>query len=86
MFEHDRSLVYQEILLDALANNKFGFQKQDVLPLFVKYQTKRQILIDIFSFFTYVLQFPTLFYLRRLQKSNFALEPKEMRSLIPDSR
>lgn len=66
----DRSIIFKETL-DASINKEFGFQEQDILPLFVKYQSKRQILIDIFSFFTYVLQLPTQLHLRRLQNSNF---------------
>lgn len=66
----DRSIIFRETL-DASINQEFGFQEQDILPLFMKYQSKRQILIDIFSFFTYVLQLPTQLHLRRLQNSNF---------------
>ena len=66
----DRSTIFKETL-DASINQEFGFQEKDILPLFVKYQSKRQILIDIFSFFTYVLQLPTQLHLRRLQNSNF---------------
>ena len=67
----DRSIIFKETLLDAAISNEFGFKEPDILPLFVKYQSKRQILINIFSFLTYVVQLPTRFYLRRLQNSNF---------------
>jgi hypothetical protein len=67
----DRSIIFKQTLLDAAISNEFGFKEQDILPLFVKYQSKRQILIDIFSFLTYVVQLPTQFYLRRLRNSNF---------------
>ncbi len=66
----DRSIIFKETLLDASSRNKFGFQEKDILPLFNKYQSKRQILINFVSFLTYVLQMPTLFYLRRLRQSN----------------
>ena len=66
----DRSIIFRETL-DASINKEFGFQEKDILPLFLKYQSKRQILIDTFSFFTYILQLPTQLHLRRLQNSNF---------------
>ena len=69
----DRSTIFKQVLLDASIENKFGFQEQDILPLFVKYHSKRQIIIDLFSFSTYVLQLPTKFYLRRLQKKQVVL-------------
>ena len=72
--ERDRSIVFKETLLDAAIKNEFGFQERDILPLFVKYQSKRQIIIDIFSFLTYVVQLPTQFYLRRLRNNNFVLK------------
>lgn len=71
MFNSDRSTIFKQVLLDASVENKFGFQEQDILPLFVKYHSKRQIIIDLLSFSTYVLQLPTKFYLRRLQKNKF---------------
>lgn len=64
----DRSTIFKEVLLHTLTENNFGFQEKDILPLFTKYQSKRQIIIDLVSFFTYVLQLPTYFYLRRLQR------------------
>lgn len=73
MFKSDRSTIFKEVLLDASIENRFGFQERDILPLFVKYHSKRQIIIDLFSFLTYVVQLPTKFYLRRLQKNKFAL-------------
>ena len=73
MFD-DRSIIFRETL-DASINQEFGFQEKDILPLFVKYQSKRQILISIFSFFTYILQLPTQFHLRRLQNSKFIIFP-----------
>ncbi|HEY9768169.1 MAG TPA: hypothetical protein V6C71_06610 [Coleofasciculaceae cyanobacterium] len=66
----DRSIIFQETLLDASIKNKFGFQEKDILPLFNKYQSKRQILINFVSFLTYVLQLPTLLYLRLFKKNN----------------
>lgn len=72
----DRSTIFKQVLLDASIENKFGFQERDILPLFVKYHTKRQIIIDFFSFSTYVLQLPTKFYLRRLQKNKLVLNRK----------
>ena len=72
--DRDRSTIFKEILLDAALKNEFGFKEQDILPLFIKYQSKRQILIDLISFLTYVVQLPTRFYLRRAHKSKFALE------------
>ncbi|MGF1590716.1 MAG: hypothetical protein ACFCU7_16030 [Pleurocapsa sp.] len=71
----DRSMIFKETLLDASSKNKFGFQEKDILPLFEKYQSKRQILINFVSFLTYVLQMPTLFYLRRLNRSNTIYDP-----------
>ena len=71
MFKSDRSITFKETLLDAAIKNEFGFKEQDILPLFAKYQSKRQILIDLLSFSTHVVQLPTRFYLRRLQNSNF---------------
>lgn len=73
---NDRSIIFRETL-DASINKEFGFQEKDILPLFLKYQSKRQILIDTFSFFTYILQLPTQLPLRRLQNSN--LMPKRDR-------
>ena len=70
----DRSILFKEILLDASIKNEFGFKEQDILPLFLKYQSKRQVLIDILSFFTYIFQLPTLFYLRRFHKNKYILE------------
>lgn len=70
MFKSDRSIIFKETLLDASIKNKFGFQEKDILPLFNKYQSKRLILINFVSFLTYVLQLPTLLYLRRLRKNN----------------
>ena len=70
----DRSIVFKETLVDAAINNEFGFKEQDILPLFLKYQSKRQILIDIFSFLTYVVQLPTRFYLQRLRNRNLVLK------------
>lgn len=78
MFKSDLSTVFRQTLLDASVNNQFGFQEKDILPLFLKYQSKRQILIDVFSFLTYVLKLPTLFYLRRLRNSN--LMPQKNRA------
>ena len=75
----ERSITFKETLLDAAIKNEFGFKEQDILPLFVKYQSKRQILIDLFSFLTYVVQLPTRFYLRRLQNSNFVLKNNRAR-------
>lgn len=72
--DDDRSIIFKEILLDAALENEFGFKEQDVLPLFVKYQSKRQILIDLISFLTYVVQLPTRLYLRRMRKSKFVLD------------
>ena len=72
--DRDRSITFKETLLDAAINNEFGFKEQDVLPLFVKYQSKRQIIIDLLSFLTYVVQLPTRLYLRRLRNSNFVLQ------------
>ena len=74
MFNSDRSILFKETLLDAAIKNEFGFKEQDILPLFTKYQSKRQILVDILSFLTYVVQLPTRFYLRRLRNSNFVLK------------
>lgn len=68
MFKFDHSTIFKETVIDALIQNEFGFQEKDILPLFSKYQNKRQILIDIFSFFTYVLQLPTQLYLKKLRK------------------
>ena len=70
MFKRDRSILFKKTLLDASIKNEFGFQEQDILPLFLKYQSKRQIIINIVSFMTYVVQLPTQFYLRRLQRGN----------------
>ena len=70
MFERDRSIIFKEILSNASIKNELGFKEQDILPLFVKYQNKRQVLIDLFSFLTYVLKLPTQVYLRRLQRKN----------------
>lgn len=67
----DRSNIFKETLLDAAINNEFGFKEEDILPLFAKYQSKRQIIIDILSFSTYVVQLPTQFHLRRSRNSNF---------------
>ena len=78
VLHRDRSIIFKETLLDAAMKNKFGFKEQDILPLFAKYQSKRQILIDILSFLTYVVQLPTQFYLRRSQNSSFV--PKENRA------
>ena len=75
----DRSTIFKNTLLDAALKNEFGFKEQDILPLFVKYQSKRQILIDIVSFLTFVAQLPTRFYLRRLRKSKFVLNPTQSR-------
>ena len=77
--DRDRSIAFKETLLDAAIKNEFGFKEQDILPLFVKYQSKRQILIDLFSFLTYVVQLPTRFYLRRLRNSNFVLKNNRAR-------
>ena len=74
MFKSDRSTIFRETLLDASIKNKFGFQEQDFLPLFIKYQSKRQIMLDVLSFLTYVLQLPTHFYLRRWRNSIFVLK------------
>ena len=74
MFKSDRSIIFKETLLDAAIKNECSFKEQDVLPLFVKYQSKRQFLIDILSFLTYVVQLPTRFYLWRLRDSNFVLK------------
>lgn len=71
MFKSDRSTIFRQTLLDAALNNQLGFQEKDILPLFLKYQSKRQILLNVFSFLTYVLKLPTLFYLKRLRNSNF---------------
>ncbi len=76
MFKCDRSIIFKETLLDASIKNEFGFQERDILPLFLKYQSKRQILINIVSFMTYVVQLPTQFYLRRLQRSNTVYQPR----------
>ena len=65
----DRSIIFKDVLLNASVENEFGFQEKDILPLFVKYQSKRQLIIDVVSFLTYVLQLPTHFYLRRLQRN-----------------
>ncbi len=75
MFKRDRSILFKETLLDASLKNEFGFQEQDILPLFLKYQSKRQILINIVSFMTYVVQLATQFYLRRLQRGNTVYQP-----------
>ena len=74
MLNSDRSIIFKETLLDAALKNEFGFKEQDILPLFVKYQSKRQILIDIISFLTYVVQLPTQFYLRRLHRRKLITE------------
>ena len=76
---HDRSIIFKKTLLDAALKNEFGFKEQDVLPLFLKYQSKRQIAIDIISFLTFVAQLPTRFYLRRLRKRKFVLNPSQSR-------
>ena len=72
----DRSIVFQETLLDALQKNPLNFQESDILPLFLKYRRNRQILIDLVSFLTYVLRLPTQIYLRRLRNSKFV--PKDL--------
>ena len=72
----DRSIVFRETLLDALQKNQFSFQESDILPLFLKYQRNRQLLIDLVSFLTYVLRSPTQIYLRRLRNSQFV--PKDL--------
>ena len=76
---HDRSIIFKETLLDAALRNEFGFKEQDILPLFVKYQSKRQILIDIISFLTYVVRLPMRFQLRRLRKDKYVLKPSQSR-------
>ncbi|WP_319419380.1 hypothetical protein [Pleurocapsa sp. FMAR1] len=76
MLKSDRSIIFKETLLHASIKNEFGFQEQDILPLFLKYQSKRQTLINVVSFMTYVVQLPTQFYLRRLQRSNTVYQPK----------
>lgn len=73
---NDRSIIFKETL-DTSINQEFGFQEKDILPLFMKYQSKRQILISIFSFFTYILQLPAQFHLRRLQNSKFILSKSD---------
>jgi hypothetical protein len=50
MFKKDSSIIFKKILLQASLENEFGFKEADILPLFVKYQRKRQLLINIFSF------------------------------------
>ena len=75
----DRSIIFKETLLDAALKNEFGFKEQDILPLFVKYQSKRQILIDIISFLTYIVQLPMRFQLRRLRKDKYVLKPSQSR-------
>ena len=75
----DRSIIFKETLLDAALKNEFGFKEQDILPLFVKYQSKRQILIDIVSFLTYVVRLPMRFQLRRLRKDKYVLKPSQSR-------
>ena len=73
MFNQDRSVVFKEILLDASARNPLSFKERDLVPLFDKYQRNRQFLINLISFCTYVLQLPTLPFLRRKRDSNFML-------------
>ena len=79
MFNQDRSVVFKEILLDASFKNPFGFQERDLIPLFNKYQRNRQFLINIISFCTYVLQLPTLPFLRRRRDSNFMLSDRKFK-------
>lgn len=79
MFNRDSSIIFKEILLDASAQNPLGFQEGDFQPLFNKYQRNRQILINIISFCTYVLQLPTLFFLRRRRHSSFALSVRKFK-------
>ena len=69
----DFSSVFKEILLDASVKNEFGFKERDILPLFLKYQNKRQFISNILSFFTYVFQLPTLFYLQQFRKDKYSL-------------
>ena len=73
----DRSIIFKETLLDAALKNEFGFQERDILPLFAKYQSKRQILIDLISFLTYIVQLPTRLYLCRLRKGKYELKPSQ---------
>ena len=75
----DSSIVFKETLLNAALKNEFGFKEQDILPLFVKYQSKRQILIDLISFMTYVVRLPTKFYLRSMRKNKFILNRSQSR-------
>ena len=93
----DRSTIFKNTLLDAALKNELGFKEQDILPLFLKYQSNRQIIIDFVSFLTakggqaqalpsqgrerltYVLQLPARFYLRRLRKDKFVLNPFQSR-------
>lgn len=79
MLKSDRSIIFKETLLDASIKNKFGFQERDILPLFNKYHSKRQILINLVSFLTYILQLPTRLYLRRLQYKNFIFKKSNYR-------
>ena len=76
---HDRSIIFKETLLDAAIKNELGFKEQDILPLFLKYQSKRQILIDIVSFLTYVVRLPMRFQLRRLRKDKYVLDRSSSR-------
>ena len=76
---HDRSIIFKETLLDATTKNEFGFKEQDILPLFLKYQSKRQILIDMISFLTYVVRLPMRFHLRRLRRDKFILKSSRSR-------
>ena len=85
MFNSDRSTIFKQVLLDASIENKFGFQEQDILPLFVKYHSKRQIIIDLLSFSTYVLQLPTKFYLRRLQKKQVCSQSRKKSLCYPET-
>ena len=61
MFKKDKSIIFKD-LLNASIKNEFGFQEQDILPLFIKYQSKRQLLINTSNFLSYVLQLGTHFY------------------------
>ena len=73
MFQSDRSIIFKNVL-DTSLKNQFDFQEQDILPLFLKYQRKRRILIDLATFLAHVLQLPTRIYWQWLKNSNFMLK------------
>lgn len=73
MFKSDRSIIFKNVL-DSSLKNQFDFQERDILPLFLKYQRKRRILIDLVTFLAHVLQLPTRIYWQWLKNSNFGLK------------